>query len=171
MGPPAMDGLVNYYEAEQERIINLLSRKLEQVRSPFCFFSPFFTLFLNRWSQLRVEKIQLENALEAESESQVNRLNRELTALRRQHQQPQPPNGSAGPSTPSKQAGSGSSNAYDPNLPTTDVLLDVLRSENESLRNRLVDIERDYLRAKRLNEVYREELIEHRTKVSSVMFS
>lgn len=107
----------------------------------------------------------MENALEAESESQVNRLNRELSVLRRQQQQ-QGQNGSAGPTSP-KQAGS-SSSPYDPYIPTTDVLFDALRKENETLRNRLVDIERDYLKVKRLNEVYREELIDHRTKVSIV---
>ncbi|KIJ27348.1 hypothetical protein M422DRAFT_271492, partial [Sphaerobolus stellatus SS14] len=53
--------LIYAYEAEEERIVNVLSRKLEQ---------------------LRVEKISLENALEAESESHVNRLNRELSLLR-----------------------------------------------------------------------------------------
>jgi hypothetical protein len=31
MSPAGVDELVNYYEAEEERIINLLSRKLEQV--------------------------------------------------------------------------------------------------------------------------------------------
>ena len=36
-----------------------------------------------------MEKVNLDNALEAESESQVNRLNRELSALRRQQQQQQ----------------------------------------------------------------------------------
>ncbi|KAK0496620.1 hypothetical protein EDD18DRAFT_1167397 [Armillaria luteobubalina] len=51
--------LINAYEAEEERLINLLSRKLEK---------------------LREEKIDLENTLEAESESHVNRLSRQLTA-------------------------------------------------------------------------------------------
>ncbi|KAJ7054478.1 hypothetical protein C8F01DRAFT_1163508 [Mycena amicta] len=49
--------LINAYEAEEERIINVLSKKLEQ---------------------LKEEKIELENVLEAESESHVNRLSREL---------------------------------------------------------------------------------------------
>lgn len=42
-----------------------------------------------------------------------------------------------------------------------------MRRENEQLRARLVDTERDYIRVTRLNEIYREELIEHRRRVSS----
>ena len=41
-----------------------------------------------------------------------------------------------------------------------------MRHENEQLRNRLVDTERDYVRIARLNEIYREELLEHRRRVS-----
>ncbi|KAF8520928.1 hypothetical protein BU17DRAFT_34514, partial [Hysterangium stoloniferum] len=132
------EDLINAYEAEEERIINVLSRKLEQ---------------------LREEKITLENALEAESESHVNRLSRELSLLRSRQRvsddleaaAPQPP-----PSVlPS----------IDPRFPTPEAMLDAIRKENESLRNRLVDTERDYVRISRLNEVYREELIEHRRRL------
>ncbi|KAG5338834.1 hypothetical protein E4T56_gene12040 [Termitomyces sp. T112] len=137
------EDLINAYEAEEERIINVLSRKLEQ---------------------LREEKIDLENALEAESESHVNRLARELTALR-QAQNGNVPDGSA---SASPETGIGfrsfmnGSGAADPNLET---LLEALRRENEQLRNKLVDTERDYIRVTRLNEVYREELIEHRRRL------
>ena len=54
-----------------------------------------------------------------------------------------------------------------PAEPTTEVMLEAMRRENEQLRVRLMDTERDYIRVTRLNEVYREELIEHRRRVSS----
>lgn len=120
----SQEELINAYEAEEERIVNVLSRKLEQ---------------------LREDKIDLENVLEAESELAVNRLSRELGALRMQN-----PSGAA------------SSSPADPNA---EVLLDAMRRENEELRRRLVDTERDYIRISRLNEIYRVELIEHRNRV------
>lgn len=144
------EDLINAYEAEEERIINVLSRKLEQ---------------------LREEKIQLENALEAESESHVNRLSRELSALRlqqqRQQQQQQQQSGTNGTTVPPDHsvgvpmfmAG------RDPMVPSAEVMLEAMRRENEQLRNRLVDTERDYVRVSRLNEVYREELLEHRRRL------
>jgi hypothetical protein len=52
-------------------------------------------------------------------------------------------------------------------VPSAEVMLEAMRRENEQLRNRLVDTERDYVRVSRLNEVYREELLEHRRRVSS----
>ncbi|KAK0229470.1 hypothetical protein EDD85DRAFT_957218 [Armillaria nabsnona] len=123
--------LINAYEAEEERLINLLSRKLEK---------------------LREEKIDLENTLEAESESHVNRLSRQLTAaLLGQHE-----NG-ASSSTPGRAA-----SLSDPSVET---MLESLRRENEQLRNRLVDTERDFIRVSRLNDIYREELIEHRMRL------
>ncbi|KAJ3719539.1 hypothetical protein DFJ43DRAFT_1005276 [Lentinula guzmanii] len=139
-GNPAskeQEELINAYEAEEERITNVLSRKLEQ---------------------LRVEKIELENVLEAESENHVNRLSRELALLRAAQQQQangdgaSNVNGHGHPATPS-------------NDPTTEVMLDALRRENEHLRHRLADIERDYIRMSRLNEIYREELIDHRNRI------
>jgi hypothetical protein len=44
-------------------------------------------------------------------------------------------------------------------------MLDAMRRENDQLRSRLVDTERDYIRISRLNEIYRQELIEHRRRV------
>ena len=44
-------------------------------------------------------------------------------------------------------------------------MLEAMRRENEHLRNKLVDTERDYIRISRLNEIYREELIVHRRRV------
>ncbi|KAG7439177.1 uncharacterized protein BT62DRAFT_989601 [Guyanagaster necrorhizus] len=124
--------LFNACEAEEERRINLLSRKLEK---------------------LREEKIELENTLEAESESHVNRLSRQLTAaLLGQHE-----NG-ASSSTPGRAAALLSD-------PSVETILESLRRENEQLRNRLVDTERDFIRVSRLNDIYREELIEHRMRL------
>jgi len=44
-------------------------------------------------------------------------------------------------------------------------MLEAMRRENEHLRNKLVDTERDYIRISRLNEIYREELIDHRRRL------
>ncbi|KAI5120598.1 hypothetical protein M0805_008075 [Coniferiporia weirii] len=154
--------LIQVYEAEEERIINVLSRKLEQ---------------------LREEKISLERTHEEESEAHVNRLARELAVLRLwQHQQAQ----AQGIGGANNAAGHGATDAlgYDegpsslatgnptpyvhpPGIidPSTEVLLSALKKENESLRSRLVAAERDYVRVTRLNEVYREELIEHRGRL------
>ncbi|KAF8067806.1 hypothetical protein FPV67DRAFT_1562066 [Lyophyllum atratum] len=137
------EDLINAYEAEEERIINVLSRKLEQ---------------------LREEKIDLENALEAESESHVNRMARELTALRLAQQ-----GGTSNSSlSASPETGIGfrsfmsGGNRGDPSAET---MLEAMRRENEHLRNKLVETERDYIRITRLNEVYREELIDHRRRL------
>ena len=46
------------------------------------------------------------------------------------------------------------------------MMLEAMRRENEHLRNKLVDTEREYIRISRLNEIYREELIVHRRRVS-----
>ncbi|KAH9887212.1 hypothetical protein C8Q73DRAFT_794776 [Cubamyces lactineus] len=148
------EDLIYQYEAEEERIINILSRKLEQ---------------------LREEKIELENVLEQESESHVNRLSREISALRLAQQQQQQQQ--AGPSHAN---GSGYASPQDTRLPAPqigyllntngsapapDTILDALRRENEALRNRLVETEQDFIRISRLNEVYREELIQHRRRL------
>jgi len=135
------ENLINAYEAEEERIINVLSRKLEQ---------------------LREEKIDLENALEAESESHVNRLTRELSVLRLAQQQQANVNGSVSGSPETRV---GLQTSADPSSPSADVMLEAMRRENEQLRNRLVDTERDYIRLSRLNEIYREELIDHRRRL------
>ena len=49
--------------------------------------------------------------------------------------------------------------------PSTEVIMEALRKENETLRNRLVKMERDWRQEMRLNEIYREELIRHRRRV------
>ncbi|KAI0824796.1 hypothetical protein BC628DRAFT_1419567 [Trametes gibbosa] len=148
------EDLIYQYEAEEERIINILSRKLEQ---------------------LREEKIELENVLEQESELHVNRLSREISALRlAQHQQQQQQlvgpsytngSGNASPFESRPQLGqllNGNGNGAG-SFP--DTILDALRRENEALRNRLVETEQDFIRISRLNEVYREELIQHRGRL------
>ncbi|KAI9568040.1 hypothetical protein HD554DRAFT_2102504 [Boletus coccyginus] len=142
------ENLINAYEAEEERIINVLSRKLEQ---------------------LREEKIQLENALEAESESHVNRLSREISALRRQAAQAQA--SASGGEQHAERNGSTTAASFpdaarhDPTAPSVDVMLEAMRRENEQLRTRLVDTERDYVRISRLNDIYREELLELRRRL------
>ncbi|KAF8156812.1 hypothetical protein B0H34DRAFT_710644 [Crassisporium funariophilum] len=162
--------LINAYEAEEERIINVLSRKLEK---------------------LREDKIELENTHEAESEAHVNRLSRELSALRSAHQQlqaqqqsqaqsqsqqpmhvpgPSTSNGASPSVSPDTRLGfrafmSPAQSRLDPREPTAEIMLEAMRRENEQLRNRLVDTERDYIRISRLNEIYREELIDHRRRL------
>jgi hypothetical protein len=114
---------------------------------------------------LREEKINLENTLEAESESHVNRLSRELSALR-QAQQQQQLNGHGVSVSPDARFGLRSFMAgVDPASPNMETMFEAMRRENEQLRNRLSDTECDYIRIKRLNEIYREELIEHRRRV------
>lgn len=116
--------------------------------------------------------------LEAESESQVNRLNREISALRRQAAQ-----ASASASGGEHATGTGTGRAMasgvpssesarapvlsgnDPTAPSFDVMLEAMRRENEQLRTRLVDTERDYVRISRLNDIYREELLDLRRRV------
>ncbi|KAG5645491.1 hypothetical protein DXG03_005899 [Asterophora parasitica] len=138
------EDLINAYEAEEERIINHLSRKLEQ---------------------LREEKIDLENTLEAESESHVNRMARQLTALRLVQQHG---TSNSSPSA-SPEIGLGFRSLVSgvhPMEPSAETMLEAMRRENEQLRSKLVETERDYVRISRLNEVYREELIDHRRRVS-----
>ena len=120
----------------------------------------------------------------------MNRLARELAGLRMRQQQqtPQPNGGSrnddgAGPSShPHSQSQSqsavggpiGSSASASTSVtrfdalypdPSPSIILDALKKENESLRTRLVDMEREQGHLKRVNEVYREELIQHRRRV------
>lgn len=127
--------------------------------------------------QLREEKVELENALEAESEAHVNRLSRELSALRLVQQQQQIYSNSNGYASLS---GVPSTSSTSPEFhsvlqpfigrpePTSGAILEAMRSENEQLRNRLSTTERDYIRVTRLNDIYREELIQHRRRVSCI---
>jgi len=89
----------------------------------------------------------------------VNKLSRELSKLKAQQA-----NGSGGEQ--GGETSSAPSYARSPVDPTTEAMLEALRRENETLRARMADYERDYVRLSRLNEVYREELIEHRSRVS-----
>lgn len=120
--------------------------------------------------KLREEKIDLENALEAESESHVNKMARELTVLR------QAQNGGTSNSSLSASPETGlgfrsfmlGGNIGDPSAET---MLEAMRRENEQLRGKLVDTERDYVRISRLNEIYREELIDHRRRVCYLLIT
>jgi coiled-coil domain-containing protein 6 len=135
--------------------MNVLSKKLEQVGAALTH-RRFLRIYLI-W-QLREEKIELENVLEAESESHVNRLTRELSSLRLAQQQ------LAG--IGASPIGNGTGTGTGPSNPSMEIMLAALQRENEALRSRLVDMERDYVRISRLNEIYREELLEHRNRVS-----
>jgi hypothetical protein len=140
------EDLINAYEAEEERIINVLSRKLEK---------------------LQEEKIELENVLEAESESHVNRLSRELSALRLAQQLANQQNGGS-PGAAINGDGTQSPTLLrlpNPLAPSSEDMLEAMRRENDQLRNRLVDTEREFIRISRLNEIYREELIQHRRRL------
>ena len=93
---------------------------------------------------------------------------RELTALRLAQQQHQYSGTSNSSVSASPETGIGMRafiSGANPAEPSAESLLEAMRRENEQLRNRLVDTERDYIRISRLNEVYREELIEHRRRV------
>ena len=116
--------------------------------------------------------------MEAENESLVNRLTRQLVALRQQQiqqqQQAHLQNYSHVAGSTGYDADSASSSPVqiygpmlDPHNPSADVTISALRRENEMLRNRLVDTEREFVHTVRLNDIYREELIEHRRRVSS----
>lgn len=109
----------------------------------------------------------MENALEAESESHVNRLTRELSALRLAQQQQQANMNGSTSTSPETRVGLQS---YVPAAdPSADTMLEAMRRENEELRNRLVDTEQDYIRISRQNDIYREELIQHRRRVSCAL--
>lgn len=105
--------------------------------------------------------------MEAESEATVNRLSREISALRLAQQQH-----AQSAASPTQVNGSGSVSPVDVRgplfnpEPTPEMMLEAMRRENEQLRTRLVETERDYIRITRLNEIYREELIEDRRRVS-----
>lgn len=123
---------------------------------------------------MKEEKINLERVHEEESEAQVNRLARELAVLRlRQHQQLQQANGAEDDKGKRSTAGSSTSPQVSGTLfsdPSTDVLLTALQKENESLRSRLASTEQEFIRLTRLNEIYREELIQHRRRVCYSIF-
>lgn len=195
------EDLINAYEAEEERIINVLSRKLEKVCTPnlgltcldvetndlICYpflcahFRPYHLSLFRRDEQLQEEKIELENVLEAESESHVNRLSRELSALRLAQQLAQAQSQNVNNHVNGEQSTARVTTPHangvttrianlmtDPLAPNSEVMLEAMRRENEQLRNRLVDTEREYIRVMRLNEIYREELIDHRRRVSTL---
>lgn len=118
-------------------------------------------------SQLREDKIDLENALEAESESHVNRLARELSALRAANGELQAQLARAAAAQSGDVVHDGGRRAAGgAGEPGAGLLFDALQRENAGLRTRLAAVEGDYARVRRLNEVYREELIAHRSRVS-----
>lgn len=101
-------------------------------------------------------------------------MSRELSKLRLVQQQLQahqnsganPNNGSVSVSPDTRLGFRAFMSEADPNEPSVEIMLETMRRENEQLRNKLADTERDYIRVMRLNEIFREELIDHRTRVS-----
>jgi hypothetical protein len=95
---------------------------------------------------------------------------REITALRLAQQQYQQQGSTSNSSvSTSPETGIGMRSfllGANPSEPNVETMLEAMRRENEQLRSKLVDTERDYVRISRLNEVYREELIEHRKRAS-----
>lgn len=202
-------GSLDAYTIEEERIIDVLSRKLEQVCCLFFLSSNLYSTSstyksynLSFHEQLRESKLNLENALDAESENnQVSKLTREIGELRRVNGELEmqlkalrtgEEKGKGAGATTSCTNGNGMnghgtilshgkvvqshlSTSTDAELELEseaesyvemEMLLEAMRRENEELRNRLADTERGYMRISALNEAYREELIEHRRKVS-----
>ncbi|CAE6357962.1 unnamed protein product [Rhizoctonia solani] len=103
---PEEDVLLSY-EAEEERIPNVLYQKLER---------------------LREEKQGTQN--DRERDQHIDRLTRQIARLESQP-----------------------------------MLLEAMRAENAQLRTRVTDLERDFLRVSRVNEIYRQELLEHRRRL------
>ncbi|KIK60724.1 hypothetical protein GYMLUDRAFT_97037 [Collybiopsis luxurians FD-317 M1] len=105
--------------------------------------------------QLRADKIQLQNAPKAESNAHVKRLGRPRG--RRFAQQNKKPNRKGRVAVDSGSTGD----------PSTEVMLENinLRHENEQLRKKLADLEQDFIRISRLNDNYREELIDHKNRL------
>lgn len=97
-------------------------------------------------AQLKEEKIELENLLEAENEAHVNRLSRELTALRAAQAQPHAASQTTDDDRPSSSTAAGKRPATNgninaiantPSLPSQNLMLEAMRRENQELRNRL----------------------------------
>ncbi|KAG8851905.1 hypothetical protein FRB91_007226 [Serendipita sp. 411] len=141
------ENMASSYEGEEERIVNALSRKLEQLRD---------------------EKIRLENIAEAEAEPYVvHQLSKELTALRQRNLllNTMYESDSQGQSSASSPVQQYHPNANDPRFVSTELVVNALRRENEALKTRLIDADRDLARATKLNEMYRDELLELRKRL------
>jgi len=159
--------LINALEAEEEALVNSLSRKLEK---------------------LRAEKVELESTLEMEQEQLVNRLQRQLSQLlasQNQQQQGLTPATASSSTAPTSLPSSPGVNELpldalsnlghyssspiprsdltpllstsDPSHPPPTIVLEALQTENNSLRNRLAD-------ASKMSEMYRQELIDLRAR-------
>ncbi|CDZ98447.1 Protein of unknown function DUF2046 [Phaffia rhodozyma] len=154
--------IVNAYEAEEERLVNVLGRQMEAMRS---------------------DTANLHNALEGEAEALVLRLQRQLQTLRAQlaaqsdpssdpssSKQLQPLSESTSALTLSSSPSSPGLNTFlgrnDPMNPSTEQVSEALKRENESLRSKLADAERGFIRVTRQNEAYRDELISLRNRLN-----
>jgi hypothetical protein len=150
---PLDEHALNELEWEEERMINQLTQKLEKV-ALLAFQSPRIRLRLAR-RQLRADKAKLENDLEAESESMVLKLQKQLQALSREQQDSSDAAAISPPLSLSHLA--------TPHHPEIDP--SVLLQENTTLRNKLHQTEAAYIKLTRLNDVYRSELIELRSRL------
>lgn len=104
------------------------------------------------------KKGTLEHALDAGPRVYINKPNRDLSphSVRQRGEdelQPAPTKHNVVP-------------GLDPRFPVLERKFNVMMQEYESLKNKLVDMERHNARISRLNEAYREELIMHRRQVS-----
>ncbi|KAG2234511.1 hypothetical protein INT48_007324 [Thamnidium elegans] len=139
-------------EQEEEYLTNMLQKKLVQVQK---------------------EKIDLENALEQEQEYMVNRLQKQLDILRQQQTSPSFSSrvSDTSLSLPVSPAitGIGSSPSLGPKkwiggdiMPQPSGLVDVLKAEVNSLRQRALEMEKEFIQKQQQCNKYKNELIHYR---------
>ncbi|KAI9336588.1 hypothetical protein BD770DRAFT_243985 [Pilaira anomala] len=139
-------------EQEEEYLTNMLQKKLIKVQK---------------------EKIDLENALEQEQEYMVNRLQKQLDILRQQQTSPSFSSRISDPSLslPASPAitGIGSSPSLgakkwvaNDTTPQPTGLVDVLKAEVNYLRQRALEMEKEYIQKQQQCNKYKNELIQYR---------
>ncbi|GAA5805444.1 hypothetical protein EDC94DRAFT_582844 [Helicostylum pulchrum] len=140
-------------EQEEEYLTNMLQKKLVQVQK---------------------EKIDLENALEQEQEYMVNRLQKQLDILRQQQTSPSSFSSRVSDtslSLPVSPAitGIGSSPSLGPKkwiggdiMPQPSALVDVLKAEVNHLRQRALEMEKEFIQKQQQCNKYKNELIHYR---------
>ncbi|KAI9269063.1 hypothetical protein BDA99DRAFT_503432 [Phascolomyces articulosus] len=146
-------------EQEEEYLTNMLQKRL---------------------NQLQKEKIDMENALEQEQEYIVNKLQKQLDSLRAQQPMKSPSTRSiqdvtpgslpvspavtgagSSPSLNAKKWISSHSTSSNPDMPPTG-LIEVLRAEITALKNKTMEMEKEYLNKTQQCNKYKSELIQFR---------